>query len=443
MIYFLRQYHQLLIMCLLWVISAFYGGSSVAYVVVGASVLLFALNGRYFELLLGFFFLLLLSDNLDERLWFAKTFKNFYMVLMALILISDREKFKPYSNIANLFIPFFALSIFALQFSGALSVGVQKTLSYILLMLTIPNYFKYFQREMGIQFLKDILYFLLLIIIVGYVIKYIDFSFAYIDGGRMRGLFGNPNGLGIFLFLFFSFFSFVIAFYPNLFSLNEKRLIYFVVFAALIFCGSRTAFICIFMFLVLQRIHAFSPFIGFLVLLTIVVSYELIMSNIVSLIQTFGMEKYFRLNTLEEGSGRFLAWAFAWDKIQNFYFFGGGLGNDEFIMRKNYGILTKLGHQGGVHNSYLTLWFDVGIVGLLAYLRSLILVFIKGAKKSNLSIPFMYAVLFSMTYESWIAGSLNPFTIILFFSFALMFEEDFVPEEQTEKIQLENLEHAS
>lgn len=430
-------------MFLAWVLTAFYFGPNAAYVVAGISVVMLAVKKRYFELLLGFFFILLLSDNLDERLMFAKNFKNFYILLMALTVLSERDKFKPFSNIFSMFIPFFILAVFALQFSGSFSVAVQKTLSYFLLLITIPNYFKYLYRNYGIVFLKNIVYFFFFIVVAGYLVKYIDLNFAYIEGQRMRGLFGNPNGLGIFLFLYFSFFYIIRSFYPLLFSRNEARIIYLVIFGALILCGSRTAFICILMLLLLNKIHVVSPFIGFLLLVTVIFSYEVIIDNAVTLIQFSGLEKYFRLNTLEEGSGRFIAWAFAWEKIQGFYFFGGGLGNDEFIMRKNYGFLTKLGHQGGVHNSYLTLWFDVGIVGLVTYLRSLFLLFIKGAKKSHTAIPFLYAILFSMTYESWIAGSLNPFTILLLFSLTLFFEEEFVPqpvsdEESGEDIKLSN-----
>lgn len=410
-----------------WVLSAFYIGQTGAIFVVGISILLLAHKQRYFELLLGFFFILLLSDNLDERLYFAKSFKNFYIVLIGITLISRRDDFKPFSGIFKLFIPFFIVAIFALQFSGSIGVAIQKTVSYGLLFITIPNYLKYFYRQSGPNFLKDMICFLFVLVVAGYLLKFINLNFVYIDGTRMRGLFGNPNGLGIFLFLFFSFFHIVNSFYPEMFTRLEKRIIYIVILFALVLCGSRTAFICILIFILLERIHAISPFIGLLVLTTIVFSYEAIMSNIIVLIKQFGLEKYFRLNTLEEGSGRFIAWAFAWQKIQNFYFFGGGMGNDEFIMRKNYGILTKLGHQGGVHNSYLTLWFDVGIVGLLAYLRSLILIFIKASKKTAVAIPFLYAVLFSTTYESWIAGSLNPFTIVLLFSLTLLFEDEFCP----------------
>ncbi len=429
MISFIRNYIQLLILLIIWTVVPFYGGTVVAYSIVGISIVLFVFSKNYLALFFGFFYILLLSDNLDEGLFFAKSFKNVYMVFMGVTLIMNKKDFEPFSSLFNLFIPFLIIAVFALQFSGKVDVGIQKTLSYLLLLITIPNYVKCLYRQHGAEFLKDLINFFVLIIVIGYFVKFISFDFAYIQGNRMRGMFGNPNGLGIFLFLFASFYSIVTSFFPKLFSLNEKRFIFVVIGLALFLCGSRTAFFSIFILLFFARIQNRSPFLGLILLVGIIFSYEYLLANAINLITYGGLQDYFRINTLEEGSGRFIAWGFAWEKIQNFYYFGGGLGNDEFIMRQHYGILTKLGHQGGVHNSYLTLWFDTGIIGVILYVRGLFLAFIKGVKKSKLAIPFFYSVLFSITYESWIAGSLNPFTIVLFLSLTLIYEDEFVPEE--------------
>lgn len=414
-----------------WTIAALFGGYTVAYLVTSITVLLLVVKKMHFELFLGFFFILLLSDNLDERLWFAKSFKNVYMLAMAYVLLVYREQFKPYSKLITFFIPFFFVAVFALQFAGDLATGIQKTLSYILFLLVVPNFLLLFMKLYGQQFLKDIVHFLLLIVIIGYIVSYVSPSFAYIEGMRLRGFFGNPNGLGIFLFLFFSFYMVVNSFYPNLFSVKERRLLILSILVALILCGSRTAFISIIILVVMNWLYAINIFLSILVLFIIVLSYDYILNTFIAFIQSIGMSDYFRINTLEEGSGRFIAWAFAWQKIQPFFFFGGGFGNDEFIMRRNYYILTRLGHQGGVHNSYLTLWFDAGLIGLIAYFRGLFLLFLKGAKKTKLAIPLLFSVLFSITYESWVAGSLNPFTIVLFFSITLIFEESFQPVRET------------
>src|SRR5690606_26458361 len=111
--------------------------------------------------------------------------------------------------------------------------------------------------------------------------------------------------------------------------------------------------------------------------------------------------------------GRYFAWQFAWEKIQPFFFFGGGFATDETIMRSHYRYLERMGHQGGVHNSYLSMWFNMGIVGLLVYFRSFVLLFIKAAKLSKGAVGVLFATLFSIMYESWLVGSLNPYTIML------------------------------
>ena len=133
---------------------------------------------------------------------------------------------------------------------------------------------------------------------------------------------------------------------------------------------------------------------------------------IIAIIEFFQLQDFFRVETLEEGSGRIIGWAFAWQEIQNYYFIGGGFGHDEHIMRPNYWWLSKLGHQGGVHNSYLSMWFDSGIVGLILYFIGLLNVIIKSMKNSYLILAFAISLFFNVAYESWLVGSLNPFTIM-------------------------------
>jgi O-antigen ligase len=85
-----------------------------------------------------------------------------------------------------------------------------------------------------------------------------------------------------------------------------------------------------------------------------------------------------------------------------------------------------MGHQGGAHSTYLSMWLNVGIVGLLIFLRSLFLVFIKAAKIAPVSLAILFSVLFSITYESWLVGSLNPFTILLIIIMTLVTEPEIV-----------------
>ena len=168
-----------------------------------------------------------------------------------------------------------------------------------------------------------------------------------------------------------------------------------------------------------------SPIVGFVIFIIVLLLYQLISDNLVNIIVSLGLGEQFRVETLETGSGRVIAWKFAWDEIQHNFFFGKGFSYNEYLFRKNYDYLSRLGHEGMAHNSYLTIWLDTGFVGLLLFLVGLVSIFLKAAKRSRLSIPVLYAVLFSNYYESWITASLNPFTIQLVFILTIIFIYDF------------------
>jgi O-antigen ligase len=141
---------------------------------------------------------------------------------------------------------------------------------------------------------------------------------------------------------------------------------------------------------------------------------EQLFEGFVGVIEFLGLQDYFRIESIEEGSGRKIAWVFAWQEIQNYYFVGGGFGQDEQIMRPNYYWLSKLGHQGGVHNSYLSMWFDAGIAGIIAFFGAFYGIVFKAMKHDYLVLAFAINIMFNITYESWLVASLNPFTILLF-----------------------------
>ena len=98
-------------------------------------------------------------------------------------------------------------------------------------------------------------------------------------------------------------------------------------------------------------------------------------------------------------------------------------------MRANYVYLEKMGTQGGVHSSYLSLWMNFGLIGLLIYMRSYFLVFIKAIKIRRLSFAVMYAVLFSAAFEGLFIGSLNPDMIVLLMVITLLGDNSFDKQE--------------
>jgi len=72
------------------------------------------------------------------------------------------------------------------------------------------------------------------------------------------------------------------------------------------------------------------------------------------------------------------------------------------------------------------MWFNTGAVGILLYFRSYMLLFFKANKLVPVAFAVMFSSMFSVLYESWLTGSLNPFSIILVIIMTLLSEDDIV-----------------
>jgi O-antigen ligase len=153
-----------------------------------------------------------------------------------------------------------------------------------------------------------------------------------------------------------------------------------------------------------------------MVLLMLVISYEFILLNMFDLLHAAGLGKFFRFETIEGGSGRLVAWQEAWRHIQRNFYLGKGFYYDEYLFNlpRIAFKLSRAGHQGGVHNVFLTFWLNTGLFGLILYFGGLIVTVIRASKWSRLAVPVLFAALFLANFESWLVASLNPFTIQLF-----------------------------
>lgn len=424
MLNFLRDELQFIALILIWVVVGIYGGP-ILFGVLPLSVFLIKSREMWAEMLFGFIIILVLSDMtpLLTPMMIIKSAKNTYIVALTLIFFLERYRFAPFSRLFNIFLPFFIYSLFPLVFSNNLVVAVQKTISYALMYLIIPNYVLYNYRRQGWAFFRNLVWFMVTILVAGLIMNFFGEFWAYV-GGRFRGLFGNPNGMAIYTYLVVVLVTVVMSINKELFTFREKLVIYAILFYFLFASGSRASLVSTVIFLVFHRFFSSSPFLGFVGLIALIGISEVVSSNIETIVIALGLESYFRLETLRDGSGRYFAWEFTWGHIQDYFVFGGGFANDERIMRKWRLYLERMGHQGGVHNSYLSMWLNVGIVGLVLYLRSFFLLFIKASKLAPISLAIMFSVLFSIMYESWLVGSLNPYTIVLLMTMTIVTEEE-------------------
>lgn len=403
------------------------------YVVAGLSLILLWRKLMFLELLMGFLFVLILSDTINSTTDFAKVFKNIYILALAFVAVVERHRFPKINRMFVYFLPFIAVGIVGLLQSPVPSLAFQKTLSYLLLIFVVPQFVIKSYADHGIKAIRNIIFFAGFMILMGFVLELVDPGYTYARGGRFRGVFGNPNGLGIFSSLVIALAFLKRDLFPGIFSKNDLRWLIVPALISLFLASSRTSIVAVLIFFVFTRLYKVSPVIGFLAFLGTVIVSEVVASNIVGIVEGLGLSEFFRVDTLEGGSGRDIAWNLAWQTIQDSFWFGRGFAFDEWIMAKNQDALNDLGHQGGVHNTYLQIWLNTGIIGLLLFLRAIVLNVIKGATRSRLAFPFLWLVMFSILPESWLAASLNPFSILFFIGLTVLTDDTFVPENTEEE----------
>lgn len=410
----------------IWLLAGL--GGPVIYGVIPITMFLMKRKNMYQELLLGFFFILIMSDSRQHGLAWADTAKNEYIVLLAVFLFFDRKSFAPFNYFYQKFIPFFIIAFICLFFAPneILFTAFEKTLSYLLLLIVVPNYVVRSHNDHGERFYQNLIYFTGTILFAGFIIKFVHNEQAYMEG-RYRGLLGNPNGLGVFTLMVFLTFSIVQDLYPKLFSSREKAVMYILIFLSLLMSNSRNSLFAVLIYFFFSYFYKISPFLGFIFFVVFIAVDQYLSTHLAQIVEALGLSDYLRVDTLENASGRFIAWDFARDQIKHNIWIGRGFEYTDYLFQENAEWLSNLGHQGNAHNSYLTLWLNTGFFGLAAYGWAFLSSFIQAAKKSKLVIPIMYAVIFSTIFESWLTASLNPFTIQIFIILSILTTDVIIP----------------
>lgn len=400
------------------------------YILVPLSVLYFSNQNKYQLLFFGFWFILILSDS--RNAWSsASNVKIIYILLLLYFFLVSLKRFRFKSTFVVPFVPFILASIISIAFSVDFFVSVQKTLSYILILIVVPVYTKQLLHENKYLFLYNLVWFGAFILLSGLALKIAAPGFVTL-AERFTGILGNPNGLGIFLILYTMLWLIIKYYYPQLFSIKDRRIITLLIFLSLILCASRGAMFSIAMFYAMEKsITAKNPLIMVAVLISGVGFF--FVDNIVDLLYKWGIGEYFRAQTLEKAGGRTVAFEFAWKEIKLSPILGRGFGYTEYIFHREdiEKMLNDLNHQGNTHNSYMTIIMDTGFVGFVTFLLGWLYNFGIAIKKSAFAFPVLVIALISTNIESWLAASLNPFTIVLIIILTLLTEYKFLNSNKT------------
>lgn len=419
---FLKRYNTLVIMVFTWLFVGIYLGGAITQVLVPACVMLLRVKNRYKEMFLGFLFMLAMSDSWSYSMEWTKGSRNIYMLMLGIFYFLDRKHFAFKNNLFMYFVPFLIWSFLVIVRNVDPANAFQKSLSFSLVLLIIPVYLQRLLAEEGISFLRDISFFVGWLLVAGFVL-YPFMPDLVVLAERYRGVLGNPNGIGTFSFVFTTFFFIVNKKFPTLFTKQERNFIYGLIFFSLIFSVSRNGLMSIIIFFLFSRFYKLSSFAGFALLVVMIVGFQIISQNITGIINGIGLGNVLRASSIENGSGRVVAWTFAWGYIQKDIFIGRGFDYDGQLFMANKVMLGHLGHNGGIHNVFLGLWLCFGLIGVILFYQALLRLFTKAASKSYLAIPLLFGTLFSTSFEAWLMGSLNPFTVYLIMSIVLLLYE--------------------
>jgi len=421
------KYRQFFIMIIIWMLVSIIAGP-VAIGLIALSILLLKLRNMYTEMLVGLWFVCTMSDNRLEVFSSFEKAKFVYVVLLSALLFVNLKKFQPFNRFYIRFLPFIIVAFYCILHVPSIIFveSFSKTLSYFLLLFTIPNYVSKSYRENGTDFIKLFMYVAAFVLFVGLLLKlFIPLMVSFEE--RYKGLLGNPNGMGLYCLVVFIFLALIDRTLPALFHRQEKLFFYLLILVSLFLCGSRNSIVAVFIYILFSYLTRISPVLGFMILLFILAGYEYVDINIVNVVKSLGVENYFRAQTLSNAAGRYAAWQLAWENISKNIFMGHGFEYTNYLFQLNQKTLNERGHQGNAHNSYLTFWLDTGLLGLFLFLVSFIGTFIKAARKNKVVTAALFAILFSAVFESYLTASLNPYTIVIIMFLTIFTSDEILP----------------
>ncbi len=412
---------------LFWMALGIFTGP-LAFAAIPIHMLIMRRNHQWIWLVLGFWLILTLSDSRQGIFHFAQNLKTVVILALSYVYLTS-EKEEGWHRFIQPFIPFFLVAFISLLENPRLFYSFQKTFSYLLLLLVIPGTVRLIVKYERDRFLYNIILLGTLVLSLGVLLRFVYPSFVIFKGERFSGLLGNPNGLGIYSFLFLALFTYIHFFHKQLFTRQQTIFIYALLVASLIMGGSRGGIFSALLFVAGWILMKRNPVVGFVSMVLIFLSYQLVMANFVEIVLYLNLQDFFRLETLDTGSGRVLVAEIAWKHIELNYWFSKGFTYNEHIMAQYQEYFIAKGHQGNVHNSWLTMWLDTGLVGLVLFCVGWLVNFFRASKLTPMVWALLFGMLLSISVESWLVASLNPFTIILVIILTMLADENFYREE--------------
>lgn len=257
-----------------------------------------------------------------------------------------------------------------------------------------------------------------LVLTAGYLMIFISPHRAF-PFGRFAGIFGNPNGLGV-----ISAIILPLSLWQALETRKKSAAFLFLIMLAGLFLsaarGSLNAAIIGLGYFIYAHSKKYKPLILFFS-----IAFALISVWVIETILKEFFLTYVRVETLSIGGGRFEAWPVTLNLIRENLFFGYGFGVEDKIFGLKHIVFYI--HSGVyVHNSYLGIMLQLGIIGFIMFFTPLFILLFKElfSKQDSDTALLRYALRASLIsglicaiFESWIYavgnGQVFPFWIII------------------------------
>lgn len=393
-----------------------------------------AVNRKDDYLVIILILILIMGDSRANYFEFVKNLRIVAILVVGIKTFVDigQKKYK-YRSVFLWSIPFFLIAFLGGFRSPSLGTSMSKMVSYFLLLLVTIHYIPHhFRRNQSL--LADVALLGILMLSVGLIAIIFNPSLVFLLG-RYRGLLGNPNGLGIYCTLTFAIYLICLELFPE--SKTRWQVGIGLLLASVILSESRTALGTIGIFYFLYWFHKRNPgSIAFLwggVIPGVLVLFSFLSPT--DIIRMIGLGEFLRVESIETGTGRFLAWTLGWNQILQNPFIGKGFAFETIYFHSLKEILINTEHQGGMHNSWLTFMMNNGLVGFLFFAGFLINLLVR-MKSRAFALPFVLAALVSATFESWLNSSLNAFAIHFFMVVMILVEwPEFLAAAQDRKIR--------
>lgn len=313
------------------------------------------------------------------------------MMFTLAFLFSSRGFFSTITDLFIWFLGFFYFFKFYREYKSKIRISLYTTISFIILMIyfflnswvnesydfkiiyyfliMIPLYFIFNNRYRRIFYFVYSLGLILSIICICSILHLlgtVDFSFMFYirDGGiRASGLMYNPN-----YFAYSAFISFLLL---DLFLFRSKLKIFFMVMASLLILLSFSRGVSLGLITyIFIKLLSFSTFVKFFIFCFSILMLSKFFDININFDELYTTLEY-RIENLKSGdvSGRSNVWKIGfqeWSKgIGNIFL---GFGFNQFIQNTaNYGV------ENTVHNSYLRLLYEFGIIGFIIVMQFFIL----------------------------------------------------------------------